>query len=80
MWTVYKAIVEGAKIDLKVARAEKALEAFPRGEMGMVDVTLPGYREARAKFDKAFKELQDFNKSVPKEILKEKARLKRIVK
>ncbi len=74
---VQKFIIEGGKIELEVRKAEEALQAFPRGEMGLVKDFTPEYRAAKAKFDKAFKKLQDFNRSVPNAVKRERRKIQK---
>lgn len=49
-------------LNKKVDDLSDALQGFPKGDMGLVaDTKDPKYRKAKSDYDKAFKELRDFN-------------------
>jgi viroplasmin and RNaseH domain-containing protein len=57
------------ELDDKVSEIEKVLKKFPTGDHGLVPDDIRksvNYKKVKSEFDRAFKELQDFNRKSSK--------------
>lgn len=69
-----EARAEEALVEKEMSEAQAAIDAFPRGPMGLTPDAvraLPEYRAAKARVDKAFARLRAFNAVFVKRFAKE---------